>query len=79
MFHVEQPNANENYSQVAGTKKPAEAGCVLARFVLGVGDQIRVWNSPRLGAVFVFHQTVGNAFFLAEAFRENFGLNSCIR
>jgi len=73
------PNANENYSQVAGTKKPAEAGCVLAWFVLGVGDQIRVWNPPRLGAVFVFYQTVGDAFFLAETFRENFGFDSRIR
>ena len=73
------PNANENYSQVAGTKKPAGAGCVLAWFMLGVGDQIRVWNSPRLGAVFVFHQTVRDAFFLAEAFREDSGLNASIR
>ena len=79
MFHVEQPNANDNYSQVAGTKKPAGAGCVLAWFMLGVGDQISVWNPPRLGAVFVFYQTVRDAFFLAEAFRENFGFDSCIR
>jgi hypothetical protein len=72
------PNANENYSHLAGIKKPAEAGCVLAWFMLGVGDQIRVWNPPRLGAVFVLYQTIRDAFFLAETFRENFGFDSRI-